>query len=56
MLPFYANLEDIKGFFLFSKPFFNLLLSKEEEILSNSARKTELIKILIQTLENLGYE
>ena len=28
----------------------------EEDILSNPNRKTEMVKIMIQTLENLGYE
>lgn len=32
------------------------ILNLEEDILSNPNRKTEMVKIMIQTLENLGYE
>lgn len=56
MIPFYARLEDIKGFFLFSLSFFKKNPKKEEEILSHPVRKAEFIKIMIQALENLGYE
>lgn len=55
MIPFYARLEDIKGFYFFFKKRKSNFL-QEDEILSDMNRKNELVKILIQTLENLGYE